>query len=61
MRLGNTYSVNGVKLPRRLEAVETIGVDVLVDGESNLDEKIHNDETLGTDLEGQYLDSVCNE
>lgn len=37
---------------------EPKGVDVLVDGKRNLDEEVHNHETLGTNLEGQDLDSV---
>jgi hypothetical protein len=56
-----TYSVDGVELPVGHEMTEPEGVDVLVDGESNLDEEVHDHETLGTNLEGQDLDSIGNE
>jgi hypothetical protein len=55
-----TYSVDGVELPGWLQMIEAEGVDVLVDGQSNLNEQVHDHETLGTDLEGQDLDSVGN-
>lgn len=53
--------VDGVELPGGLEVVEAVRVDVLVDGEGNLDEEIHDHETLGANLEGQDFDSVCDE
>jgi hypothetical protein len=53
-----TYSVDGVELPVGHEMSETKRVDVLVDGESNLDEEVHDHETLGANLEGQDLDGV---
>jgi hypothetical protein len=40
---------------------KTQRIDVLVDGKRNLDEEVHDHETLGTDLEGQDLDGVGNE
>jgi hypothetical protein len=43
-----------------VEILEAVGVDVLVDGKSNLDEQVHDHETLGTDLKGQDLDGVGN-
>ena len=59
--MGGTYSVDGVELPGRLKTSKAIGVDVLVDGERNLDEEVHDHETLGTDFEGQDLDGVRDE
>jgi hypothetical protein len=53
-----TYSVDGVELPVGGKVSESKRVDVLVDGKSNLDEEVHDHETLGTNLEGQDLDSV---
>lgn len=53
-----TYGVDGVELPGRVKVVESERVDVLVDGQSDLDEQVHDHETLGTNLEGQNLDSV---
>jgi hypothetical protein len=53
-----TYGVDGVELPSRVEVLESVRVDVLVDGQSNLNEQVHDHETLGTNLEGQDLDSV---
>ena len=44
-----------------MEVLETVGVDVLVDSQSDLDEQVHNHETLGTDLEGQDLNGVGDE
>jgi hypothetical protein len=41
--------------------VEAERVDVLVDGQGNLDEEVHNHETLGANLEGQDFDSVGDE
>jgi hypothetical protein len=58
---GSTYGVDGVELPGGLEMLESKGVDVLVDGQSNLNEQVHDHETLGTNLEGQDLDSVSDE
>jgi hypothetical protein len=55
-----TYSVDGVELPGRLEVLEAEGVDVLVYGQSDLDEQVHDHEALGANLEGQDLDSVGN-
>ena len=55
-----TYSVDGVELPGWLQVLEAEGVDVLVDGQSNLDEQVHDHKTLGTDLEWQDLDRVGN-
>ena len=43
-----------------MEVLETVRVDVLVDGQSNLDEEVHDHETLGTNLEWQDLDSIGN-
>jgi hypothetical protein len=38
--------------------VESQGVDVLVDGQSNLDEQVHDHQTLGTNLERQDFNCV---
>jgi hypothetical protein len=56
-----TYSVDGVELPVGRQVRKTERVDVLVDGQSDLNEEVHDHETLGTNLEGQDLDSVGNE
>jgi hypothetical protein len=56
-----TYSVDGVELPVGSQVREAERVDVLVDGQSNLDEKVHNHEALGTDLEWQNLDRIGDE
>ena len=53
-----TYSVDGVELPGWVQVLETVGIDILVDGQSNLNEEVHDHETLGADLEGQDLDCV---
>lgn len=54
-------SVDHVQLPIRVEAVKSKRVDVLVDGQGNLDPEVHDHETLGTNLEWQNLDGVCDE
>jgi hypothetical protein len=59
--VAGTYSVNGVELPSRVEVVEAQGVNVLVDSQSDLDEQVHDHQTLGTNLERQNLDSVGDE
>jgi hypothetical protein len=56
-----TYGVDRVELPVGHQVGESERVDVLVDGQSDLDEKVHDHETLGTNLEGQDLDRVCDE
>lgn len=61
VRLKTTYSVDGVEFPGGLQVVEPVGVDVLVDGQGNLDEEVHDHETLGADLEGQDFDCVGDE
>jgi hypothetical protein len=53
-----THSVDGVELPGRVQVRKSEGINILVDGQGNLDEEVHDHETLGTDLEGQDLDSV---
>ena len=55
------YSVNSVEFPSGLQMRESVRIDVLVDSQGNLDEKIHNHETLGTNLEWQDFDSVGDE
>jgi hypothetical protein len=56
-----TYSVYGVELPPGVQVRESERVDVLVDGQGNLDEEVHDHQTLGTNLERQDLDSVGDE
>jgi hypothetical protein len=58
--MGMTYSINGVELPVGLQVFEAERVDVLVDGESDLDEEVHKHETLGTNLEGQDFDGISD-
>lgn len=60
-RVQTTYGVDSVELPGWLKVVETVGVDILVDGQSNLDEEVHDHETLGANLEGQNLNGVGDE
>lgn len=55
-----TYSIDGVELPLGVE-LEAVGVDILVEGESDLDPEVHEHETLGADLEGQNFDGVGDE
>jgi hypothetical protein len=57
----STYRVDGVQLPVGHQVGESERVDVLVDGQSDLDEKVHDHETFGTNLEGQDFDSVGDE
>lgn len=40
--------------------VERNRVDVLVEDERARDDKVENIETLGTEVEGQNFDRVCN-
>jgi hypothetical protein len=56
-----TYSVDSVELPVGRQVRKSERVDILVDGQSDLDEEVHDHKTLGTNLEGQDLDSVGNE
>ena len=55
------YSINGVELPSGLEVLEAVGVDVLVDSQSDLNEQVHDHKTLGANLEWQDLDGVSDE
>lgn len=41
--------------------VESKRIDVLINGKSDLDEEVHQHETLGADLEGQDFDRVGDE
>jgi hypothetical protein len=59
--VGVAYGVDGVELPGRLQVIEAERVDVLVDSQRNLDEEVHDHETLGTNLEWQDFDSVCDQ
>jgi hypothetical protein len=53
-----TYSVDGVELPVGGKVSESMRVDVLVDGKSNLDEEVHDHETTGSESEWDNLQSV---
>ena len=52
-------TVDDVVLP--LDGTEGDGVDVLVKNEGDVDGQVHDDQTLGSDSEGQDLDGVGNE
>ena len=52
-------TVDDVVLP--LDGTEGDGVDVLVEDEGDVDGQVHDDQTLGSDSEGQDLDGVGNE
>jgi hypothetical protein len=61
----NPASVAGKQLPVLLVPATTLGdgngVDIVVDGKSNLDGQVHDEDTLGTELVRQNLDGVGNE
>lgn len=52
-------TVDDVVLP--LDGTESDGVDVLVEDEGDVDGQVHDDQTLGSDSEGQDLDGVGDE
>lgn len=52
-------AVDDVVLP--LDGTESDGVDVLVEDEGDVDGQVHDDQTLGSDSEGQDLDGVGDE
>lgn len=52
-------TVDDVVLP--LDGTEGDGVDVLVEDEGDVDGQVHDDQTLGSDSEGQDLDGVGDE
>jgi hypothetical protein len=61
LKHGVTYSVDGVELPCGHEVLESERVDVLVDGQSDLNPEVHDHESLGANLVGQDLDGVRDE
>lgn len=56
-----TYGIDGVEFPVGLEVIEAKGIDVLVDGQGNLNEQVHQHETFSADLEWQNFDGVGDE